>query len=52
VPTIYETRAVSKDGDVIPVEVNIGVTGYGGDPALLVIVRDISYSKMMDCLLL
>jgi PAS domain S-box-containing protein len=48
VPTIYETRAVSKDGDVIPVEVNIGVTDYGGDPALLVIVRDISERKKME----
>jgi len=48
VPAIYESKALSKNGDVIPVEVNIAVTDYNGKPASLVIVRDIRKRKKME----
>jgi PAS domain S-box-containing protein len=47
VPAIYETKFLSKDGDVIPIEVNAAVIDYGGKPADLVMVRDISERKKM-----
>ncbi len=47
VPAIYETKALSKNGDVIPIEVNVGLINYGAKPADLVIVRDISERKKM-----
>lgn len=48
VPAIYETKALSKNGDVIPIEVNVAVINYSGKPADLVIVRDISERKRME----
>jgi len=48
VPAIYETKVLSKSGDVIPIEVNAAVINYGGKPAALLIVRDISERKKME----
>lgn len=48
VPAIYETKLLSKNGDLIPVEVNATVINYDGKPADLVIVRDISERKKME----
>ncbi|MFQ6064122.1 MAG: PAS domain S-box protein, partial [Candidatus Bathyarchaeia archaeon] len=48
VPAIYETKTLSKSGDVIPVELNAAVISYGGRPADLVVVRDIRERKKME----
>jgi len=48
VPSIYETKVLSKNGDLIPVEVNATLIDYGGKPADLIILRDISERKKME----
>jgi PAS domain S-box-containing protein/putative nucleotidyltransferase with HDIG domain len=45
VPAIYETIMVGKDGSNISVELNAGVSQYGGQKADQVFVRDITERK-------
>ncbi len=42
VPSIYETRARSKSGEYVSVELNAGILTYRGRPADVVFVRDVS----------
>jgi PAS domain S-box-containing protein len=48
VPQIYETVLMRKDGSNIYVELNGGLTAYGGKPADMVIVRNISDRKRIQ----
>jgi len=42
VPPIYDSALVHRDGHRVDVEVNAGLTEYGGQPADLIFLRDIS----------
>ncbi|MBE9501531.1 MAG: diguanylate cyclase [Dehalococcoidia bacterium] len=43
-----EGAFLNKDGDRVPVEMSLKVIDYGGEPALAVIVRDITERKKAD----
>ena len=45
VPNIYEVQAITKDGKILPIEINASVMEYEGKPAVQSIVRDISSRK-------
>ena len=45
VPTTYEQVARRVDGGLVPVEVNVRVISFDGEPAILSIHRDISERK-------
>jgi PAS domain S-box-containing protein len=47
-PRLYETVLVAKNGDPVPVEVNIEVINYGGRPADMAFYRDISLRKRTE----
>jgi PAS domain S-box-containing protein/putative nucleotidyltransferase with HDIG domain len=47
-PSIFEIIVVSRAGEEIPVEVNVGVVAYEGRPAAMAIVRDISDRKRAE----
>ena len=44
----YETAHVTKDGRVIPTEVNARIIDYGGEPAMLSAARDIAERKRAE----
>ncbi len=44
----YETKLIGKDGQVIEVEVNSGITSYQNNPADFAFVRDITERKLME----
>jgi PAS domain S-box-containing protein len=44
----YETRIIRKDGATIPVEVTASRTMWKGEPAILVIMRDITERSRME----
>jgi two-component system, NarL family, sensor histidine kinase NreB len=48
VPKRYETFAVRKDGQRIPVDVSIAKTVWRGNPAVLAIARDVSLQKKLE----
>ena len=48
VPTTYEFRGVTKDGNVIPVEINIVTIDWEEGPAALCFLRDISRRKKAE----
>jgi len=48
VPKQYETFIIGKPGEVIPIEVTASRTMWHGQPAVLVILRDISDRKMAE----
>jgi PAS domain S-box-containing protein len=48
VESIYKTALLRKDGSIVEVEMNAGVITYGGRPADLVIVRDITERKRIQ----
>ena len=48
VPSVYESTILRNDGSHVEVEFNAGLTNYGGKPADLVIVRDITLLKLAD----
>lgn len=48
VPSVYETKIIARDGEVIDVELNAGVIQYQGRPADLVFVRDIAERKRAE----
>jgi PAS domain S-box-containing protein len=48
VPKRYETFAVRRDGQRIPVDVSIARTVWRGNPALLAIARDVSLQKKLE----
>jgi PAS domain S-box-containing protein len=48
VPEIYETALKRRDGSKVHVELNVGLINYGGKPADLAIVRDISERKQVE----
>ena len=48
IPSIYETTGLHKDGKLIPLELNAGLIQYGGAPADLIIVRDITERKRAE----
>jgi PAS domain S-box-containing protein len=39
---VFESVQVTADGEEIPVEINASLVSYGGEPAILSVVRDIS----------
>ncbi|MDD1767394.1 MAG: PAS domain S-box protein [Methanomassiliicoccales archaeon] len=45
IPSIYETALKRKDGTKLEVEINAGLIEYDGDPADLVIIREIGERK-------
>jgi PAS domain S-box-containing protein len=45
---IYETALLRRDGSKVDVEISSGVINYSGEPAVLVLVRDISQRKKMQ----
>jgi len=51
VPSVYEVTGIHKDGDRIPLELNVGLIQYSGAPADLVIIRDITERKRAEELL-
>jgi len=48
VPSTYEFRGISKNGDVIHAEINVVNTEWEGGPASLVFLRDITDRKKME----
>jgi PAS domain S-box-containing protein len=46
--SIYETSLLHRDGSRVDVELNAGVITYGGRPADLVIIRDITERKKVQ----
>lgn len=51
IPTIYESKILSKDGRIIDVEYNIGVINFEGVSSNLTIVRDITERKKVEAAL-
>jgi PAS domain S-box-containing protein len=45
---IYETTLLRRDGSKVDVEISSGVINYSGEPAVLVLVRDITQRKKMQ----
>ncbi|MCH8745851.1 MAG: PAS domain S-box protein, partial [Chloroflexi bacterium] len=43
-----EYRACSKDGAIVPVEVSCRLIDYGGKPALLSVLRDLTERKLLE----
>jgi len=48
VPQNYETNLISKSGRAVPIEVSGAKTIWQGDPAGLIIIRDITLRKQME----
>jgi len=48
IPRQYETRILRKNGDVLPVEITASRTLWVGEPAVLVILRDVSRRKRTE----
>jgi diguanylate cyclase (GGDEF)-like protein/PAS domain S-box-containing protein len=48
IPSIYESVLLHKDGNRLEIEYNVGVIQYGGRPADLIIVRDITDRKRVE----
>ncbi|HTY52338.1 MAG TPA: PAS domain S-box protein [Methanomicrobiales archaeon] len=48
VPPIYETALLRRDGTRFPAEINAGLVTYGGRPADLIIIRDITERKRAE----
>jgi len=48
VPNNYETAIVRKDGGAVPLEITASKTTWHGNPADIVIMRDISKRKQME----
>ncbi len=48
VPTFYDTSLIRKDGDEIVVEVNAGIIDFSGQPADLVIMRDVTERRRIE----
>lgn len=48
----FESSHVSRDGSVIPVEINARLSEYNGCPAIMAVARDITERKLADKLLL
>ncbi len=51
VPSIYETVVIAKNGTPVVVELNAGVIDYHGEPADLVLMRDITERKRTEKIL-
>ncbi|NPE28972.1 PAS domain S-box protein [Methanococcoides sp. SA1] len=48
IPAYYECDVVSKDGTIIPVEVNASIMEYEGRSADMAIIRDLTQRKQME----
>lgn len=48
VPNIYEIEVITKEGVVLPVEINATIINYFESPAALVFIRDISVRKKAE----
>ncbi|RKY47340.1 MAG: hypothetical protein DRP88_04720, partial [Candidatus Neomarinimicrobiota bacterium] len=48
VPSRYETTFKRKDGNIVPVEVDVRIIEYRGKPATFAIIRDISSRKEVE----
>ncbi|MCX5999417.1 MAG: PAS domain S-box protein, partial [Chloroflexi bacterium] len=48
VPSVLEVEVICKDGTLKPVEVSAGIIRYGGRPAHMAIVRDITERKRAE----
>lgn len=47
-PPMYETKVRHKDGTLVDVEISSGIINYLGEPADLVLVRDITQRKKLE----
>ena len=50
-PSSYEIEMLSKDGNRIPVEMNVSLFEYDGKPAIVVIIRDITEHRNTEKIL-
>jgi len=48
IDSMFETKAVHKDGTIIPIEINVGAISYKDTPAELAFVRDITERKKIE----
>jgi PAS domain S-box-containing protein len=48
VPSVYETIGVTRDGREIPVEVSVTVLQFEGQPAQLVLIRDLTERREQE----
>ena len=48
VPRTYETKIVTKQGDILPIEVSGSKTFWRGQPAAIVVFRDITNRKKLE----
>lgn len=48
VPSIYNMEMLGKDGDTIPVEVNVSGMEYDGERAWMVLIRDLSERQVLE----
>jgi PAS domain S-box-containing protein len=51
VPACYETIIIKKSGGIIPIEVTGSKTIWHGQPAVMIIIRDISMRKRLEAAL-
>ena len=47
-PKRYETTLITREGDAVPVEVTISETAWQGQPAIMVVYRDITERKKAE----
>jgi diguanylate cyclase (GGDEF)-like protein/PAS domain S-box-containing protein len=47
-PSQYEFKGVRKDGSIIFVEASVATANYGGEPASLAFLRDVTERKQME----
>lgn len=48
VPSFYETKTITKTGEIRIVEISIGLIQYKGRPATLVTIRDVTERKRVE----
>ena len=48
IPAIYETCIIRKDNEIVPIEISAAKTVWKDQPAVMVIVRDISSRKKIE----
>ncbi len=48
IPSIYDIKAIHKSGHIISLELNSNYINYTGQPAALVVVRDITQRKLSE----
>ncbi len=48
VPSVYETKLLARDGQMLDAELNAGIIQYQGRPAVLIFIRDIAERKRAE----